>query len=68
MTDSQRVTWTLDCCGNSCNVLLSKAINLVKVFNAWRVRSAFGDVLYSEKIRFVMYFVVHVDMLKKVKN
>ena len=65
MTNSQRVTWTLDCGRNSCNVLLSKAINLVKVFNAWWVRNAFGIVFYSEKIGFVIDFVVHVDMLKR---
>ena len=65
MTDSKRVTLTLDCNRNSCNVLLSKAINLVKVFNAWWVRYAFVNVIYSEKIGFVIDFVVHVDMLKR---
>ena len=65
MTNSQRVTWTLYCGRNSCNLLLSKAINLVKVFNAWRVRNAFGNVFYSEKIGFVIDFVVHVDMSKR---
>ena len=42
MTDSQRVTWTLDCDRNSRNVLLSKAINLVKVFIAWRADDPYG--------------------------
>ena len=65
MTDSKRVTLTLDCNRNSCNVLLSKAINLVKVFNAWWVRNTFGNVFYSEKIGFVIDFVVHVDMSKR---
>ena len=65
MTEGERVTWTLDCDRNSCNVLLSKAINLVKVFNAWWVRYAFVNVIYSEKIGFVIDFVVHVDMSKR---